>query len=144
MFGSGITTDYSQTERVVFGFLKDRFSDPYPGLPLSKDIVENILNPEFVSQIFWFSTDISEGLYVDKSEILIVFKTFKINPSSVYLLVEMIYSFFKGLEVNITDIEVYNLGYDFRPNYYSSEEYRHLQFFSRQLKRVIDYLMLES
>lgn len=144
MFGSGITTDYSQTERVVFGFIKDRFTDPYPGLPLNKDAVENILDPEFVSQIFWLSTDISEGFYIDKSEILIIFKNFNVNPSSVCLLIEMIYSFFKGLEVDINDIEVYQLGYGFKPAYYRSEEYRHLQFFCRQLKRVIDYLMQEN
>ncbi len=140
MFKNGVSKDYQTTEESVISFIVTRFSDPEPNFPLSRNVILNIFNKEFLYKLIAYSLEIAEGYRPSKESILEVLDKWSVPIMSIYYLLGMIASYKKGLRVELTDIEKFNLGYDYIPTYFKSEEYRHLELIKSCLTRLTNYL----
>lgn len=140
MFKNGVNKDYQTTEESVISFIVTHFSDPEPHFPLSRNVILNIFNKEFLYMLIAYSLEIAEGYRPSKESILEVLDKWSVPIMSIYYLLGMIASYKKGLRVELTDVEKFNLGYDYIPTYFKSEEYRHLELIESCLTRLTNYL----
>ena len=139
MFDLTASKEFRRTEERVTSFIITRFSDPVPGYPLSVSELEKIFSKNVLPILYGFSTEIANGIMPNIEGLLFFCKRYQINFKTLLILTRVLYNYLKGLEMDMADIELMNLGYDYVPPYMKSEDYRHINLVYTVFERIINY-----
>lgn len=140
MFGVEVHKNMQSAEKSVFGFIINHFSDPFPGFPLSKQVLTRIFHSQFLDQLINYSNDIAEGYEPAQESVLQLLKSNQIKLFSLQTLILMIGRFKSGINIPIEEIERHRLDYGYNQRVRSTQEYRTLEYYETMFVRIINYI----